>query len=116
MAKRKFASHYLRGYLLNPTQMYSPHLQLYAMDDTTRTTGPPSYVNSQVRNDTWHEHHKEDLPHIKFCGTVATRQNGLRWLYLREQPVGTWVDQIPPWTKLATCNLDQRTTGLRDSH
>eukprot|EP00959_Pyramimonas_sp_CCMP1952_P073328 1532647-Pyramimonas_sp.AAC.1 len=49
------------------------------------------------------------------------RQIELRRLYLREQPVGTWVDKVPPWTTFATCegiykvNRDQCTTGLRDS-
>eukprot|EP00959_Pyramimonas_sp_CCMP1952_P095214 1991079-Pyramimonas_sp.AAC.1 len=55
-----------------------------------RTTGRPSYLNSQVNFDSWHDHHKEDLPHIKFCGKVTTRQNDRRRFYLREQPVGTW--------------------------
>eukprot|EP00959_Pyramimonas_sp_CCMP1952_P027650 580572-Pyramimonas_sp.AAC.1 len=44
-----------------------------------RTTGLPSYFNSAVNNDTWYEHHKEDLPHIKFSGKVAVRQNDIRW-------------------------------------
>eukprot|EP00959_Pyramimonas_sp_CCMP1952_P300546 6286114-Pyramimonas_sp.AAC.1 len=60
-----------------------------------RTTGVPSYLNSQVNYDTWHEHHKEDIPHLKFCGKVTMRPNDLRRFFLREQPVGTWVDQIP---------------------
>eukprot|EP00959_Pyramimonas_sp_CCMP1952_P017552 372474-Pyramimonas_sp.AAC.1 len=87
-----------------------------------RTTGLPSFFNLQVNYGTWYEHHKEDLPHIKFCGEVALRQNALRRFYLREQAVGTWVDQIPPWIPLAkfkgTCKMkmDQCTTGLRGSH
>eukprot|EP00959_Pyramimonas_sp_CCMP1952_P136827 2863226-Pyramimonas_sp.AAC.1 len=67
-----------------------------------RTTGVPSYFNAKVNYDTLHEHHTEDLPHIKLCGKVAVRQNGLRRFLLREQPVGAWVDQISPWTTLAT--------------
>eukprot|EP00959_Pyramimonas_sp_CCMP1952_P205696 4301586-Pyramimonas_sp.AAC.1 len=55
-----------------------------------RTTGLPSYSNSQANFDALHEHHKEDLPHIKFCGKVALRQNDLRRFYSREQPLGTW--------------------------
>eukprot|EP00959_Pyramimonas_sp_CCMP1952_P298665 6247017-Pyramimonas_sp.AAC.1 len=66
-----------------------------------RTTGLPSYFNAQVKYETWHEHRKADLPHIKFCGKVAVRQNDLRKFYLREQPVGALVDQIPPLTTLA---------------
>eukprot|EP00959_Pyramimonas_sp_CCMP1952_P264337 5527916-Pyramimonas_sp.AAC.1 len=87
-----------------------------------RTTGLPSHFKSQVNFGTWHEHHKEDTPHIKFCGQVAMRQNDPRRSYLREQAVGIWVDQIPPWTTLATCkgtctvNMDQWTTSSRDSH
>eukprot|EP00959_Pyramimonas_sp_CCMP1952_P398748 8355344-Pyramimonas_sp.AAC.1 len=54
-----------------------------------------------VNYDTWHEHPKGELPRIKFCGKMATGQSDLRRFYLREQPVSTWVDQIPPWTTLA---------------
>eukprot|EP00959_Pyramimonas_sp_CCMP1952_P335331 7021499-Pyramimonas_sp.AAC.1 len=66
-----------------------------------RTTGLPSYFNSQVNYDSWYEHHTEDLPHIKFRGQVAIHEKDLRRFYLREQPVRTWVDQIPPWTTVA---------------
>eukprot|EP00959_Pyramimonas_sp_CCMP1952_P388589 8142425-Pyramimonas_sp.AAC.1 len=82
-----------------------------------RTTGLPSYFKSHVNYGTCHANHEEDLPHIKFCGRVAIRQKDPRGFCSREQPVGTWVDQIPPWTTLATCkgtcnmNMDQR-----DSH
>eukprot|EP00959_Pyramimonas_sp_CCMP1952_P400371 8388856-Pyramimonas_sp.AAC.1 len=85
-----------------------------------RTTGLHYHSNSQVDYDTRHEHQKYDFPHIQFCVEVAMRQNDLRRFYLREQPVGTWVDQIPPWTTLATCkgtckvDVDPCTTGLRD--
>eukprot|EP00959_Pyramimonas_sp_CCMP1952_P232715 4863502-Pyramimonas_sp.AAC.1 len=63
------------------------------------------------------------IEHISnLCGKVAVRQNDIRRFYFREQPVGTRVDQIPPWTTLVkskgTCkaNMDQCATGLRDSH
>eukprot|EP00959_Pyramimonas_sp_CCMP1952_P399034 8361481-Pyramimonas_sp.AAC.1 len=87
-----------------------------------RTTGLPPFFSAELNYDMWHAHHKDDLPHILFCGKVAVRQTDLRRFYLREQPVGTWVDQLPPWTTLAksrgTCkvNVGQCTTGLRDSH
>eukprot|EP00959_Pyramimonas_sp_CCMP1952_P370163 7752352-Pyramimonas_sp.AAC.1 len=55
------------------------------------TTGLPSYLKSKVNYDTWHEHHKEDLPRIKVCGEVAVRQNHPRRPYRGEQPVGTWM-------------------------
>eukprot|EP00959_Pyramimonas_sp_CCMP1952_P167930 3509342-Pyramimonas_sp.AAC.1 len=82
----------------------------------------PPYFNSKVNYDTLHEHQNEDLPHINICGKVAVRQNQRRRFYLREQPVGTRVDQIPPWTTLANSkgifkvSMAQCTTGLRDSH
>eukprot|EP00959_Pyramimonas_sp_CCMP1952_P148850 3113808-Pyramimonas_sp.AAC.1 len=42
--------------------------------------------------------------HISAFGGKATiRQIDLRRFYLREQPVGTWVDHRPPWTSLPTC-------------
>eukprot|EP00959_Pyramimonas_sp_CCMP1952_P369523 7740131-Pyramimonas_sp.AAC.1 len=87
-----------------------------------KPAGLRSYFNAQVNHDTWHEHHIEDWLRIKFCGKVAIRQIGTRRFCLREQPVGIWVDQIPPRTTLAkskgTCkvNLDQCATGLRGSY
>eukprot|EP00959_Pyramimonas_sp_CCMP1952_P396458 8306451-Pyramimonas_sp.AAC.1 len=39
-----------------------------------RTTGLPSYFKLHINFDTWHEHHKEDLPHNKICGKVAIRR------------------------------------------
>eukprot|EP00959_Pyramimonas_sp_CCMP1952_P027778 582940-Pyramimonas_sp.AAC.1 len=86
------------------------------------TTGLPPYFNAKVNYDKRHEHRKEDLPRIKFCGKVAARQNDLRRFYLGEQPLGTWAGQIRPWTTLVkskgTCqvNMDQHTTGSRGSH
>eukprot|EP00959_Pyramimonas_sp_CCMP1952_P163108 3409574-Pyramimonas_sp.AAC.1 len=36
--------------------------------------------------------HKEDLPHIKFCGKVVVRQNDHRRFYLREKQLGLrWI-------------------------
>eukprot|EP00959_Pyramimonas_sp_CCMP1952_P234260 4894987-Pyramimonas_sp.AAC.1 len=60
------------------------------LQPSCRTTGLPSDFKAKVNYDTWHEHHKEDLPHIKFCGNVSGRRNDPRLFYLREQPVGTW--------------------------
>eukprot|EP00959_Pyramimonas_sp_CCMP1952_P133752 2797046-Pyramimonas_sp.AAC.1 len=97
-------------------------VKVVILQPDSRTTGLPSYFNAKVNYDTWRGHHKADLPHIKFCGKVAVRQHNLRRFYLGEQPVGTRVDQIPPCATLAkskgTCkvNMDQCTTGLRDSH
>eukprot|EP00959_Pyramimonas_sp_CCMP1952_P381351 7990798-Pyramimonas_sp.AAC.1 len=76
-------------------------VKVVILQTSCRTTGLPSYFNAKVNYDTWHEHPKEDLPGIKLCGEVAARQTCLRRFYLREQPVGTWVDQIPPWITLA---------------
>ena len=87
-----------------------------------RTTRLPSYFNAQVNYETWLEHHKEDLPHITFCGVVATLQYDKDRYFLREQPTGTWVDEIEPW-KILSCrdnllkiNIDQCMTGLKDSY
>ena len=85
-----------------------------------RTTGPLSHFNAQVNYETWNAHHQEDLPHIKFCGKVALLQDDLHRFFLREQPRGTWIDEIPPWSTLAerkvTCKaiMDQCCTGLCD--
>eukprot|EP00959_Pyramimonas_sp_CCMP1952_P108906 2277276-Pyramimonas_sp.AAC.1 len=76
-------------------------VKVVVLQPSCRTTGLPSYLDAKVNYDTWHEHHKEDLPHIKFSGKVVVCQTYLRRFYVREQPVGTRVDQIPPWTTLA---------------
>eukprot|EP00959_Pyramimonas_sp_CCMP1952_P006386 133580-Pyramimonas_sp.AAC.1 len=72
-------------------------VKVVRLQPNCRTTALSSYSNATVNYDTWHEHH-EDLSHIKFCGKVAVRQHDIRRFYLREQTVGTWVDQMPPWT------------------
>eukprot|EP00959_Pyramimonas_sp_CCMP1952_P410303 8598945-Pyramimonas_sp.AAC.1 len=59
------------------------------------------YFNAEVNYDTWYEHHTGYLPHIKLCGRAAVRRDDLRRFHLREQPVGTWLGEIPPWTTLA---------------
>eukprot|EP00959_Pyramimonas_sp_CCMP1952_P038358 802406-Pyramimonas_sp.AAC.1 len=78
-------------------------VHIVILQPNCRKTGPHSYFKPQGNHDAWHEHYQEDLPRIKLCGKVAVRQNDLRRFYLREQPVGTWVDQTPPWTTLAKC-------------
>ena len=70
--------------------------------------------------DTWNQRHQEDLLHIKFCGQVALKQMQLGRFFLREQPTGTWIDQIPPWTiviaheSVVTQTMDQCMTGAKD--
>eukprot|EP00959_Pyramimonas_sp_CCMP1952_P109761 2296003-Pyramimonas_sp.AAC.1 len=49
------AMHYLDGCVVN----------VVMLQPNCRTTGLLSDFNAQVNYDTWHEHHKEDLPHIK---------------------------------------------------
>ncbi len=85
-----------------------------------RSTGPNSWYNSKMHYTTWKKHHDEDLPHIKFCGEVALIQIQKGRYFLREQPVGNWVDEIPPWTRVASSphivrtNMDQCMTGAID--
>eukprot|EP00959_Pyramimonas_sp_CCMP1952_P180665 3777498-Pyramimonas_sp.AAC.1 len=103
--ERRPSSHYLRGNLLNPTQIgvggisqlafsrglpsggnldKRPFVDLGNKDvqdavmhelgvcfvkvvmlhPYRRTTGLPSYFNAKVNYNTWHDHHKEDLPRI----------------------------------------------------
>ena len=96
------------------------YVRVAILQPSCRTTGPPSYFNAQANYNTWKAHHKEDLPHIMFCGWVAMKQDDLGRWYLREQPTGTWVDEIQPWKELAQRNhivsigIDQCATGLRD--
>ena len=51
---------------------------------------------------------------------VALKQMQLGRFFLREQPVRTWIDQIPPWTtvikhaSVVTQTMDQCMTGAKD--
>ena len=99
--------------------LHNCHVLVLIVQPNCRTTGRPSYFNAQVNYTTWLKHHNEDLPHIKFCGTAAIIQDNLGRYFLREQPTGTWVDQIDPWPTLANkshiakTNIDQCATGLK---
>jgi hypothetical protein len=85
-----------------------------------RSTGKLSNFNAIHYHDTWDAHHKEDLPHIKLCGAVAEKQMELNRYWLREQPTGTWIDEIEPWSRVAKHKdvihvlHDQCMTGLVD--
>ena len=85
-----------------------------------RTTGRNSYYNSVMNEDTWKRHHEEDLPHITYCAKVALKQLSLKRFFLREQPVGTWIDEIKPWTQVHSdptvvkVNMDQCMAGAKD--
>eukprot|EP00959_Pyramimonas_sp_CCMP1952_P028164 591121-Pyramimonas_sp.AAC.1 len=46
-------------------------VKVVMLQPNCRTTGLPSHFNAKVKYDTWHEHHKEDLPHFKLCGKMA---------------------------------------------
>jgi len=65
-----------------------------------RTTGRNSYYNSIMNYDTWKKHHVEDLPHIKYCGEVAHKQMKRGRYFMREQPLGTWIDDMSPWYEI----------------
>ena len=98
--------------------LHNCHVETVILQPNCRTTGLPSYFNAQVNYETWLLHHNEDLPHIKFCGRIAILQDDLKRHYLREQPRGTWVDEIEPWDKLilrpntVKTHFDQCAAGL----
>eukprot|EP00959_Pyramimonas_sp_CCMP1952_P401769 8418485-Pyramimonas_sp.AAC.1 len=58
------------------------YVNVVILQPNCRTTALPSYFNSMVNYDTWYEHHKEDLPHIKLCGRVVVRRDDIRRFYL----------------------------------
>ena len=70
------------------------HVLVAILQPNCRTVGRPSYFNAQVNPETWYKHHKEDRPHLKYCGEVAPLQMHLGRYFLREQPAGTWIDHI----------------------
>ena len=73
------------------------HVLVTLLQPNCRTTGRNSYYNSKMYPDTWRRHHEEDLPHIRYCGKVALKHMSLKRFFLREQPAGTWIDDIGPW-------------------
>eukprot|EP00959_Pyramimonas_sp_CCMP1952_P387116 8112847-Pyramimonas_sp.AAC.1 len=66
------------------------------LQPTCRTTGLSSHFHSQVNYDTWYYHHREYLPHITSGAKVPVMQADLQRMFLRGQPIGTWVDEIAP--------------------
>ena len=54
--------------------------------------------------DTWRRHHDEDLPHTKYCASVALLQMRLGRYFLREQPSGPWTDEVDPWPRVVPDN------------
>ena len=101
--------------------METCYVLVAVLEMNCRSTGPRSYLNAQINPETWNEHHKTDLPHIKFCGRIAMIQDDLDRFWMREQPSGTWVDEIYPWTQVIRqpgfnkVTFDQCMTGLKDS-
>ena len=87
-----------------------------------RTTGRNSYYNSMMHYDTWQSHHQEGLPPINYCGHVAHTQIKKGRYFLREQPEGTWIDHIPPWTAVSEATtvykitMDQCMVGCKDEY
>ena len=66
-----------------------------------RTVGRFTPLNQQNNYDTWYEHFKEDLPHMKYCGEVALLQMKLNRYFLREQPAGSLLDSyVKTWTEV----------------
>ena len=46
--------------------METCYVLVAVLEMNCRSTGPRSYMNAQLNPDTWYDHHKTDLPHIKF--------------------------------------------------
>ena len=85
-----------------------------------RSVGKNSYFNSKMHYDTWSTHHQEDLPHIRYCAEVALIQSQKGRWWIREQPAGSWMSQIHPWTEveedpnLVSVTMEQCAAGARD--
>ena len=90
------------------------------LEPNCRSVGKFSNINAIKYHDTWRRHHEEDLPHIRFCGKVALRQRSYDRHWLREQPEGSWIDDIAPWDEVArqpgvvSCLMDQCMGGCKD--
>ena len=96
------------------------HVMVVILQPNCRSTGRNSHYNAVMNRETWLRHHEEDLPHIQYCGRVALLQMELKRYWMREQPVGTWIDEISPWPQVhaheevIAHNMDQCMAGARD--
>ncbi len=97
------------------------HVLVAVLQPNCRTTGRNSYYNWYANHGTWKKHHEQDLPHIQYCGHIALTQIKKKRFFIREQPAGTWIDHIPPWTEVwkdeaVICQtMDQCMAGCVDS-
>ena len=95
------------------------YVLVVVLQPSCRSVGAFSSYNAVHHYDTWHQHHLEDLPHIKFCGEIALLQSQLNRFWIREQPAPSWIDSIPPWTQVkekSTAIMEQCMTGAKDDY
>ena len=96
------------------------YVMVAILQPNCRTTGSFSHYNALMYHDTWHKHHLQDLPHLKFCATVALFQINAGRYFLREQPAGTSLDCIAPWNQVIAREsvesllVDQCMAGAKD--
>ena len=96
------------------------YVMVVILQPNCRSVGSFAAYNEMMYHDTWSRHHKEDLPHLQYCGEVALKQMQKGRFFLREQPAGTRLDYINPWPKVLahgsviTQLMDQCMTGKKD--
>ena len=65
------------------------------VEPNCRTTGLNSYFSNVADRSTWEAHREED---VREHGSIAKSFGPVCWL--RGQPTGNWVDEMPPWTQV----------------
>ena len=70
------------------------------MGPQCRTLGPTSNLNASINYDTWLEHYKEDMPHVRYCGRAAIHQLKKGRHFIAENPYPTWLVEEPGWKEL----------------
>lgn len=95
----------------------------YWSPSCSRTAAPPAETHITtlfITTTRWSRHRQQDLPHTKYCGQVALTQIRKGWYFPREESLGTWIDDIPPWTTVGQrapvfkVTMDQCMTGAAD--
>jgi len=109
---QKAINHYLR----------TCYVMVTILQPNCRSVGSFASYNAVANRPTWLKHHREDLPHLSYCGEVALMQMRLGRFFLREQPAGTFLDYVDPWPQVQanesvmTCLSDQCMAGAIDEY
>ena len=80
------------------TNTYEPLVAV--LQPTCRPFGPMAHLNYQINYEAWRASYDDAVPHGRFCGRVALKQDMSGRYYLAEQPFPSWLWDEPPWPEV----------------